>query len=58
MMIKEYSRVRLKDGREGTVVDVLGGGKSYCVDFRLPGGGWDFDLFLPEEIECVISEPK
>lgn len=57
MKIQEYSTVRLKDGREGMVIHVVMDGEAYCVEFELPNGRWDFNLFLPEEIECVIEDP-
>lgn len=41
MTIKQYDRVRLKDGRTGTVVEVLEEGTAYVVDVDLPGPDWE-----------------
>ena len=40
-MIKQYDTVRLRDGREGTVVEVLGGGERFLVDVGTSPQDWE-----------------
>lgn len=56
MMIKQYDRVRLKDGRTGTVVEVLEEGKAYVVDVDLPGPDWETIEIRQEDILARGSE--
>ncbi len=51
-MIKLYDTVLLKDGRTGSVVDVMG--DDYVVDVDI-GGDYDTKLISPSEIVCVIA---
>lgn len=39
-MINQYDTVRLCDGREGTVVEVLGGGERFLVDVGTSPQDW------------------
>lgn len=40
-MIKKYDTVRLQDGREGTVVEVLGDGERFLVDVGTSPEDWE-----------------
>ncbi len=44
MKIKELDVVRLADGREGTVVYILGNGKAFMIDLEIDE--------LPETVEA------
>lgn len=50
-MIKQYDKVRLKDGRTATIVEVLEEGVAYLVDVDLPGPDWDTIEIRQEGIE-------
>ena len=51
-MIKLYDTVLLKDGRTGSVVDLMG--DDYVVDVDV-GGDYETKLISPSEIVCVIA---
>ena len=40
-MIKQYDTIRLQDGREGTVVEVLGDGERYLIDVGTSPEEWE-----------------
>lgn len=46
---KQYDRIKLKDGREGTIVEVLG--PDYIVDVGSSPKDWDTILVKADEIE-------
>lgn len=54
MKINQYDKIRLKDGRTATVVEVLEEGV-YIVDVDLPGPDWDTIEVWQNEIANVIS---
>ncbi len=55
MKVQELDVVRLKDGREGTIVEVFSGGSAYMVEF-CDGKGRTIDLPVVKytDIEKVI----
>ena len=46
---KQYDKIKLKDGREGTIVEVLG--PDYIVDVGSSPKDWDTIFVKAEEIE-------
>lgn len=50
-MVKKYDKVRLKDGRTATIVEVLEEGVAYLADIDLPGPDWDTEEIRQEDIE-------
>lgn len=53
-MIKQYDRVRLKDGREGEVVEVWGDQEAFEVDVGTSPDDWETVTVQPDQIEAVI----
>lgn len=53
MIIKQYDKVVLKDGRTATIVDILEEGVAYLVDVDLADDEWDTIQIKHEDIECV-----
>lgn len=53
-MLKEYDRVLLKDGRQGTVVAGAPDGP-FLIDIRTGLDSWDAEFVESEQIEKVIS---
>lgn len=53
MTIKQYDKVRLKDGRTCTIVDILEDGTAYIADVDLPGPDWETIGIQHEDI-CEI----
>jgi hypothetical protein len=49
-MINEYDKVRLKDGRTATIVEVLEPGVAYLADIDLPGPDWETEEILQDDI--------
>ncbi len=54
MTVKQYDKVRLKDGRTGTIVEVLEDGVEYIVDIDLPDSDWETIEIKHEDIDKVI----
>lgn len=52
-MIEKYTKITLKDGRTGVVVDTLG--HDYIVDVGTSPEDWDTVLIQPDDIQ---SEDK
>ena len=50
-MIKQYDKVRLKDGRIATIVEALEEGVAYLADVDLPGPDWDTVEIRQEDID-------
>lgn len=55
MTIKQYDKVRLKDGRTATVVDILKEDTAYIVDVNLPGPDWETIEIRHEDIVASIE---
>lgn len=56
MEIKQYEPVRLKDGREGCVVEVLGDGEAFLVDIGTSPEDWEPIEVMADDIECVLEK--
>lgn len=53
MQINQYDRVRLKDGRTATVVEVSGDNECFIVDVDL-GGDWEtVDVWKKDILEVI-----
>ncbi|HCW79830.1 MAG TPA: hypothetical protein DG942_01845 [Ruminococcaceae bacterium] len=60
MKIKEFDTVRLRDGRTGSVMEVLGNQEEFIVDVGSSPKDWEtlYDV-KPEDIEEVLeSNPE
>jgi len=55
MIIKQYDKVKLKDGRTATIVEVYKPGVAYIADIDLPGPDWETVDIKESEIESVIG---
>lgn len=55
MKIQQYDTVKLKDGREGAVVEILGDDEAFLVDVGDSPGDWETISVSREEIAQVIS---
>lgn len=53
--MKELDEVRLKDGRTGFILEVLGGGREYLIEFATPDGEHAYDQ---EFIDASMVEEK
>ena len=53
-MIKEYDKVRLKDGRTATIVEILEEGVAYIADVDLPGPAWETIDIRQEDIDTTL----
>lgn len=54
MTVKQYDKVRLKDGRTCTIVEVLKEDKAYIVDVDLAGPDWETIEIRREDIDEII----
>ena len=55
-MIKPYQKVRLKNGRDAVIVEILGDGEAYIVDTELSEGDYVTETIYPKEIRSVYVE--
>lgn len=55
MTIAQYDKIRLKDGRTATVVEVLKDGIAYIADIDLPGPDWDTEEIRQEDIAAKLD---
>ena len=56
MKIEEYDKVKLKDGRTASIVEILEEGVAYLVDVDLPGPDWDTVEIRQKDIESIIAQ--
>ncbi len=54
MTVKQYDKVRLKDGRICTIVEILEEHTAYIVDVDLPGPDWETIEIEHEDIAEII----
>ncbi len=55
MTIKQYDRILLKDGRTGTVVEILEDNVEFIVDVNLPGPTWETIEISFSDIDKIIK---
>lgn len=55
MKMEQYDRIRLKDGRTASVVEIFEEGVAYLVDVDLPGPEWETIDVKYEDIKEVIG---
>ncbi len=55
MTVAQYNKVRLKDGRTGTIVEVLEDDTAYIADIDLVGPDWETVEIRKEDIKEVIK---
>lgn len=59
MQPKELDVVLLKDGREVTVLEVLGDGDEFCVEYDLPDkNDCEWFTITPDQIEKITWSSK
>ena len=54
MKVQQYDTVKLKDGREGAVVEILGDYEEFLVDVGDSPADWETISVSKEEIAQVI----
>lgn len=52
--IKIYDKVKLNDGREASIVEILGKQEAYIADIDI-GGDYNTETIYPQQIEQVIN---
>lgn len=55
MTIEQYDKVRLKDGRICTIVEILKENVAYIVDVDLPGPDWETIEIEHKDISDIIK---
>ena len=55
-MIKQYQKVRLKDGKDAIIVEILGNGEAYIADIEISEGDYETDTIYPKDIKSVFVE--
>ena len=58
MKIDLFDIVLLKNGQEGTIVDILANGKAYVVDVEISDNEYDQLIVEKEDIKRVIWKMK
>ena len=54
MKIKLYDKVKLKDGKIASIVEILGNNEAYIADIDI-GGDYDTETIYPEQIDKIIT---
>ncbi len=54
MTIKQYDKVRLRDGRTCTIVEILKDGVEYIADVDLSNSDWETIEIKHEDIDKII----
>ena len=55
MKLKQYDKVKLKDGRTATITEILEEGVAYLVDINLPGPDWDTVEIRYDDIDAILE---
>ena len=57
MIVKEYAKVELRDGRRGCVIEIFGNGAAYMIEEPTPGGESLYNQFTVSSDEIVRVLP-
>lgn len=52
--IKLYDKVKLKDGRDASIVEILGEKEAFIADIDIDGD-FETDTIYPEQINYIIA---
>jgi hypothetical protein len=55
-MIELYQRVKLKNGKDAVIVEILGKGEAYIADIEISEGDYETETIYPKEIKSVFVE--
>ena len=55
-MIKQYDKVKMKDGKFAIIVEVLEPGKAYIADIELSCGDYTTETIFHSDIAALIVE--
>ena len=55
-MIKLYQKVRLKNGKNAVIVEILGNGAAYIADVEVSKDDYETETIYPSEIKSVFIE--
>ena len=55
-MIKQYQKIRLNNGRDAIVVEILGNGEAYIVDIEISESDYETETISPKDIKSVFVE--
>ena len=56
MMVKLYQKVRLHNGKDAVIVEILGGGAAYIADIEVSEGDYETETICPRDIKSVFVE--
>ncbi|GHU36726.1 hypothetical protein FACS1894105_07580 [Clostridia bacterium] len=55
-LIKQFDKIRLKNGKKACIVEVLGDGAAFIVDYIGDDGDTEMADITPDDIQSIISE--
>ena len=55
-MIKQYDKVKLKNGKYAIIVEILESGKAYIADIEISDGNYITEAILHSDIAALIVE--
>ncbi|MCL2820522.1 MAG: hypothetical protein FWD38_06795 [Oscillospiraceae bacterium] len=55
-MIKQYDKVKLKNGKFAIIVEILEEQKAYIVDIEISEGDYETETILHSDISALIIE--
>lgn len=53
--VKLYDKVKLKDGRDASIVEILGEHEAYIADIDI-GGDYETDTIYPDELGYICDD--
>jgi hypothetical protein len=55
-MISLYQRVKLKNGKNAAIVEILGNGEAFIADIEISEGDYETETIYPKDIKSVFVE--
>ena len=55
-MIKQYQKVKLKNGNLAVIVEILGNSEAYIADIEVSEDDYETDTIYPSDIASVFVE--
>ena len=55
-IIKQYQKIKLKDGKDAVVVEILGDGEAFIADVEISEGDYETETIYPKDINSAYIE--
>ena len=55
MKLNMFQVIRLKNGKEATIIEIFNDGEAYLVDIPLEDGGYNQEVIHPKDIKSIFE---